>query len=75
MKKAYCKLDLRSHPDKNNHPHASADFCMINKAKEVFEDALHYNDTMRRTQEIEEDLHVKSNIGEKMKKLGNQKNN
>ena len=47
MKKAYRKLTLQSQPDKNKYPQASAMMCMINKPKEVLEDSLRYNDTMR----------------------------
>ena len=43
MKKAYCKLDLWSHPGKNKHPQASAVMRTINEAKEGFEDLLRYN--------------------------------
>ena len=45
-----------SHPEKNKHPQASADFWMINKAKQGLEDLLCHNDAMMRTQEREEDL-------------------
>ena len=47
MKKAYRKLSLRSHPDKNKHPRDSAMMRMINEAKEGLEDLLRYNDAMR----------------------------
>ena len=56
LKKAYGKQALRSHPDKNKHPEASADFCMINEAKKGLEDVLRHNDAMMRNQEREEDL-------------------
>ena len=56
MKKTYRKLALQSHPDKNNHPQASADFRMINEATQVLEYILRHNDKMMRTQEREEDL-------------------
>ena len=49
-------MGLQSHPDKNNYPQTSADFCMINEAKKGLEDVLHHNDEMRRTQEREEYL-------------------
>ena len=52
MKKAYHKLDLQYHPEKYNHPQASADFCMINEAKQGLEDVWRHNDEMRRTKEI-----------------------
>ena len=55
-KKAYCKLALQSHPDKNKHQQASDAFCMINESKKGLEDILRHNYAMRRTQEIEEDL-------------------
>ena len=38
MKKAYCKLDLRSHPEKNKYPQASAVMRMMNKSREGLED-------------------------------------
>ena len=47
LKKAYRKLALRSHPEKNKHPQDSAVMRMINEAKEGLEDLLCYNDTMR----------------------------
>ena len=47
MKKAYRKVALRSHPDKNNHPQASAELRMINEATEGLEDLLCHNDAMR----------------------------
>ena len=33
MKKAYCKLALLSHPDKNKHPQAYAAFRMITRLR------------------------------------------
>ena len=33
LKKPHRKLALRSHPDKNKNPQASADFCMINEGE------------------------------------------
>ena len=56
LEKADRKLALRSHPDRNNHPQDSAAFFMTQQAKKGLEDVLRYNDTMRRTQEIEEDI-------------------
>ena len=32
LKKDYHKLDFQSYPDKNKHPQASDDFCMIHNA-------------------------------------------
>ena len=56
LKKANRKLALRSHPEKNKHTQASANFRMINEDKQGLEDVLRHNDSMRRTQEIEEDI-------------------
>ena len=42
---------------KNNHPHASADFCMIQESKQGLEEVLRLNETMKWTQEREEYLH------------------
>ena len=56
LKKAYRKLAIRSHPDKNKHPQASAAFRMINEANQGLEDALCHNYAIGRTQEREEDL-------------------
>ena len=47
MKRAYHKLALLFHPDKNKHSHASNVMLMINKAKEELEDILRYNDAMK----------------------------
>ena len=44
-------MSLQSHPDKNNHPQASAVMRMINKAKEGLEDLLRYNDAMKEQEE------------------------
>ena len=49
LKKAYRKLALRSHYDKNNHPQASADSRMIKEAKQGLEDVLCHNGAIRRT--------------------------
>ena len=46
MKKYYCNLALRYHPDKNKHPQASNLMLVINEAKEGLEDTLSYNDAM-----------------------------
>ena len=43
MKKAYSKLALQSHPDKNKHLQASSVMRMINEAKGGLEDLLRYN--------------------------------
>ena len=43
MKKAYRKLALRSHPDKNKHQQASDVMSNINKYKEGLEGLLRYN--------------------------------
>ena len=58
LKKVCRKLALRSHPDKNKHPQASTDFCMIRETKQGLEDVLRRNDTMKRTQERDEDLQL-----------------
>ena len=47
MKKAYHKLALQFHSEKNKPSHASAVMLMINEAKERLEDLLRYNDAMR----------------------------
>ena len=47
-------MALGSHPDKNNFPQASSDFCMIIKANQGFGDVLRHNDAMRRTRGREE---------------------
>ena len=47
FKRAYRKLALQSHPDKNKHPQASSVMRTINKAKEVLEELFRYNDAMR----------------------------
>ena len=51
MKKAYRKLVIRSHPEKKNHPRASAVMGMINHGKEGLEDLFSYNDAMRKQEE------------------------
>ena len=38
LKKSYRKLALQSHPDKNKHTQASADFRMIQEAKQGLEE-------------------------------------
>ena len=50
FKKNYYKMTLLSHPDKNKHPQASADFRMINETNQGLEFVLRHNDSMRRTQ-------------------------
>ena len=45
--KAYCKISLQSHPDKNEHQQASAVMRMINEAKEGLKYLLQYNDATR----------------------------
>ena len=47
MKKAYRKLALQFHPDKNIHSQASDVMLMITGAKEELEDTLRYNDVVR----------------------------
>ena len=47
MQKAYHKLALSSHHEKNNHLQDSAVMRMINEAKEVLEESLRYDDAMR----------------------------
>ena len=56
LKNGYRKLSLQYHPDKNKHPHNSADFGMINKSKQGLEDVLRHNDAMGRIQERDEDI-------------------
>ena len=56
IKKFHRKLSLRSHPDKNKHPKASAAFLTKQEANQGLEDVLRHNDKTRRTQEREEDL-------------------
>ena len=70
MKKEYREMSLQSHPDKNNHPQASAVVCMINKAKEGLEDLLRYNDAMK---EQEEDIKRQEEAWREDKNLGNYK--
>ena len=45
-KKIFRKLALWYHCEKNKHPQASADFCMINEVTEGLEDLFSYNDAM-----------------------------
>ena len=52
MKRAYSKLALRSHPERNKHPQASAAMRMINEAKEGLEDILCYNIEMREQERV-----------------------
>ena len=47
MKKAYCKLGCRFHPDKNKHSQFSDIMKKINDSKEELEDTLRHNDVMR----------------------------
>ena len=51
MNKSYLKLALLSHPDKINHPQASAVMHMISEIMEGLEDLLRYNDAMREQEE------------------------
>ena len=46
-KKAYRKVALQFHPDRNKHPQASSVMRMINEAKQELEKLLRYNDAMR----------------------------
>ena len=46
MKKAYCSISLRFHPDKNIHEDASKMMEMINEAKEGLKITLHNNDSI-----------------------------
>ena len=47
MKKAYRKLALQYHPNKNKHPQDSAVMRMINESKEGLEDIVCHNDVMK----------------------------
>ena len=44
-------MSLRYHPGKKKHPRASAVMRMINKAEEILEYLLRYNDVMREQEE------------------------
>ena len=68
-KKAYDKLALRSHPEKNKHPQASAAFCMIHNDKHGLKDSLRHNDAMIRTQEREEYLQRQEEAWRKFGKI------
>ena len=48
MKKAYGKLALRFHPEKNDHSHASDMMLMRNEAEEELEEKLRYNGAIRK---------------------------
>ena len=52
IKKAYRKLALRFHPDKNKHSQASDVMLMIKEAKEELEDTLCYNYAMREQERV-----------------------
>ena len=47
MGKAYLKLALTCHPDKNKHSQSYYVMLMINEANEGLEDTLRYNDERR----------------------------
>ena len=47
MKKAYCSMFLRFHPDKNIGLDTTKMMTIINKAKYGLEDTLHNNDAIR----------------------------
>ena len=70
MKKAYCKLDLRSHPEKNKYPQACAMMRIINKAKEGLEKLLRNNYAMRGNRKI---FNFKKKLGENKNEFGNHK--
>ena len=52
IKKAYCSMSLRFHPDKNIHEEASKVMRMINEATEVLEDTLRNNDAIREEERV-----------------------
>ena len=52
MKKSYCNLSRRFHPNKNKHSQASGVILMINEAKEELEDILHHNDAIREQEHV-----------------------
>ena len=70
MKKAYRKLALQSHPDKNRHSQASDVMHMINDAKERLGDLLRHNDAMR---EKEEDIQHQEEAWREVKQISKSK--
>ena len=52
MKKYYCNLPRRFHPDKNKHSQASELMLLIKEDKEELEDTLRYNDAMMEQERV-----------------------